>query len=125
MSKAKPKPVDTGELKHSVTDGCPGKPTPVLTPEDVLAALAPGAEVPLFSPEFVAHAALKIAHDLRWDRRCEHGLPPMVLAESVPGHVTGVTPVRPLCDACVLDAVREFLCTYVARPTKLSTEEKK
>lgn len=53
-------------------------------------------------------AALRVASILR-DRACPHGIPMCVLAEDVTGFVKGVTPVRPLCDACVMSAVRQAL----------------
>lgn len=55
--------------------------------------------------------ALAIAERLRL-RECQHGLPYQVTSrDPVPPWGSGAT-CRPLCDACVMDAVRDVLGRY-------------
>lgn len=52
--------------------------------------------------------ALKVAAKLRMEE-CPHGLPYQVTsAQPIPPYGMGAT-CRPLCDACVMQAVREVL----------------
>lgn len=55
--------------------------------------------------------SLEVASRLRFSS-CPHSIPECVLAEDTPIFNKG-TLITPLCDSCVLTAVREVLAKYI------------